>query len=170
MKTVCDFCKTEYCVDPSLRGPVKCAVCGHAWMLAPASRRNAWMTFIAAATAALAAVVFSVVVITRHNVAAAERARPLVATITGTDTVIDAAGVPHFVVSGRIVNRSAEIYGVPDLVIVSYDANDKEIDRQKFMPSATLLDAGGAVDFTHTLSSPAAGVKKITAEIKYEMD
>lgn len=170
MKATCDFCKTDYSIDGNMRGRVACAVCGHEWVLTSSSRRGAWLTFIAAATAALAAIVFSVAVITRHQARVAEQSRPLVATVTDIHSVLDAAGVSHFVVSGRVTNQSAEIYGVPDLIIVSRDANGNEITRQKFMPSATLLDSGASVDFSHTLSAPSDGVKKITVELKEQMD
>ncbi len=153
-------------MESGVRGRVQCAVCGHEWVISPASRRGAWLTFIAAATAALAAIVFSIAVITRHQARAAADARPLVATITNIRSVIDASGVSHFVVSGRVTNQSAEIYGVPDLIIVSHDDTGAEITRQKFMPSATLLDSGASVDFSHTLSAPSDGVKKITVELK----
>lgn len=153
-------------MESGVRGRVQCAVCGHEWVISPASRRGAWLTFIAAATAALAAIVFSIAVITRHQARAAADARPLVATITNIRSVIDASGVSHFVVSGRVTNQSAEIYGVPDLIIVSHDDTGAEITRQKFMPSATLLDSGASVDFSHTLSAPSDGVKKITVEQK----
>ena len=55
---------------------------------------------------------------------------------------------------------------MPDLIIVSRDDTGAEITRQKFMPSATLLDSGASVDFSHTLSAPSDGVKKITVELK----
>ena len=152
-------------MESGVRGRVQCAVCGHEWVISPASRRGAWLTFIAAATAALAAIVFSIAVITRHQARAAADARPLVATITNIRSVIDASGVSHFVVSGRVTNQSAEIYGVPDLIIVSRDDTGAEITRQKFMPSATLLDSGASVDFSHTLSAPSAGVQKTTVEL-----
>lgn len=170
MKAVCDFCKTEYSIDASMRGRVRCAVCSHEWIVSPESRRGAWLMFIAAATAALSAIVFSIAVITRHQARAAAAARPLVATVTDIHSVIDAAGTSHFVVSGRVTNQSSEIYGVPDLIIVSRDENGAEIARQKFMPSATLLDSGASVDFSHTLSAPSTGVKKITVELKDQMD
>ncbi len=170
MKTVCDFCKTEYNTPAGVRGRVRCAVCGYEWIISPAARRGAWLTFIAAATAALAAIVFSIAVITRHQAQTAAASRPLVATVTDIHSVIDAAGVSHFVVSGRVTNQSAEIYGVPDLIIVSRDENGNEISRQKFMPSATLLDSGASVEFSHTLSAASDGVKKITLELKDQTD
>lgn len=170
MKTTCDFCKTEYSVDTSMRGRVRCAVCGYEWILAPANRRGAWLMFIAAATAALSAIVFSVAVIVRHQARSAAESRPLVATVTDVRSVIDASGTPHFVVSGHVTNQAAEIYGVPDLIIVSRDENGVEVARQKFMPSATLLDSGASVEFSHTLSASSVGVKKITVELKDQMD
>lgn len=127
-------------------------------------RRNAFLTFIAAVCALLSAGIFSAAVIARHQVRVANR-RPLVATISEIKTTTDAAGVSHFVVSGRIINQSDEIYGVPDLIIVSRDENGNPIARQKFMPSATLLDPGATTTFSHTLSAPTAGVKKVTVEM-----
>lgn len=162
MKIVCDFCKTEYSVDGVPMSPVKCAVCGHTWTVQRPPRRNAFLVFVAATCALLAAIVFTVVVITRHQITNVQ-SRPLVATVSDVRTVVDAMGVAHFVVSGAVFNRSEEIYGVPDLIIVSYDGDGNIVARQKFMPSATLLDPGASTQFSHTLSAPAAGVKKITA-------
>ncbi len=169
MKVTCDFCKTQYNSPTMPAGMVRCAVCGHTWRVAPPARRGAWLVFVAATCALLAAVVFAAAVISRHQIDAAA-ARPLVATVENVRPVIDAAGAAHFVVSGRITNRSDEIYGVPDLIIVSRDAAGAPVARQKFMPSATLLDAGASVEFSHTLSAPAAGVKKITVELKDQED
>jgi len=170
MKTICSFCKTEYDVASTMRGRVQCAVCGHCWNFVPPRPVRAWLMLIAAGTAALAALVFAVAVITRHQARVAEEARPLVATVTDIHSVIDAAGIAHFVVSGNVTNRSAEIYGVPDLIIISRDENGNEIARQKFMPSATLLDSGASVEFSHTLAASADGVRKITVELKDQMD
>lgn len=166
MKTTCDFCKTEYNVEMARAGRVQCAVCGHIWTASNGNMRGVWLTFFAALTALLAAIVFSIVVVTHHRARTAAAARPLVASVSEIHSVLDAAGTAHFVVSGYVANQSADIYGVPDLIIVSRDENGAEIARQKFMPSATLLDPGASVEFTHTLSAPADGVKKITVELK----
>ncbi len=165
MKIVCDFCKTEYALDNFPASPVRCAVCGHTWVVQRARRKNAWMLFLASICALLSALVFSFVLVSRHQIARHQEMTPLVATVTSVDSVIDAAGTPHFVVHGTVVNRSTEIYGVPDLIIVSLGENGNIIARQKFMPSATLLDAGESVEFTHTLSTPTAGVKQIKAKL-----
>ncbi|MDE6477855.1 MAG: FxLYD domain-containing protein [Alphaproteobacteria bacterium] len=165
MKITCDFCKTEYSLDRAPTSPVKCALCGHTWAVAAPSHRNTLLVFVAALCALLSAVVFAVVVVTRHQVAAAQN-QPLVARVTDIHTVVDAAGVGHLVVSGTVTNQTDEIWGVPDLIVVSRDAAGNVVARQKFMPSATLLDAGGVAHFSHTLSSPSAGVKKITLELK----
>lgn len=164
MKTTCDFCKTEYSLNRAPAGPVRCAVCGHVWTAQAPSRRGAALMFVASLCALLSAAVFAVAVMARHRINTIED-RPLVAQISNVRTVIDAAGAPHFVVSGAITNRSAEIYGVPDLLIVSRDADGRPVAHQKFMPSATLLDAGASAEFSHTLSAPTAGVKKITVEL-----
>lgn len=164
MKITCDFCKTEYSLDRAPTVPVRCAVCGRTWTVAAPARRGAWLTFFAALCALLAATLFSVVVIARHQIDNIQN-RPLVATVSDIKTVVDAAGTPHFVVSGRVYNQSDDIYGVPDLIIVSRDADGRPVAQQKFMPSATLLEPGAWTEFSHTLSAPTAGVKKITVEL-----
>lgn len=120
--------------------------------------------FFAAVCALVSAGVFAFVVIARHNANDTSH-RPLVATISDVQTVTDETGVSHFVVNGTVVNRSDDIYGVPDLIVISRDAAGHEIARQKFLPSATLLDAGASVGFTHTLSVPTTGIKKINVEL-----
>lgn len=160
MKITCDFCKTEYNWTSNRAGPVQCALCGRVWNVRPSQNRASWMLLIAATCALLAALVFTFVVIVHHQ-AHTESDAPLVATVTDVHSVSDAGGVPHFVVSGRVVNNTDEIYGVPDLIIVSYDEAGREIGRQKFLSPASLLDAGASATFTHTLSSSNTGVKNI---------
>lgn len=165
MKTVCNFCKTEYSVDHVPGGAVQCAVCGHIWTVPTVRHKNSFLVFIAAICALLAASIFTIVVITKYKVQNIEN-NPLVAEVSSISTVVDAFGVAHFVVSGRVVNQSQDIYGVPNLLIISRDDHGNVITQQKFMPSATLLDAGDHVEFSHTLSAPTTGVKKITAQLK----
>ncbi len=161
MKTVCNFCKTEYSIDGATSGPVRCAVCGYVWNVTHAPRRGAVLTLFAAMCAALAALVFAAaVMITNHN-SAKKMQQPLVVRVTDTRTAPDAIGVPRFIVTGVVENKSDEIYGAPDLVAISYDANGMVIGRQKFIPSATLIDAGTSVPFSQVLTSPADKVKKI---------
>jgi hypothetical protein len=167
MKATCDFCKTEYNLNSAPASPVQCAVCGHTWTVVVPRRHNLFLVFIAALCALLAAAIFAFVVITRHQVTHVKN-NPLIAQISGIHTVVDAFGTAHFVISGKVINRSDEIYGVPDLLIVSRDEADTIIAQQKFMPSATLLDAGASVEFSHTLSAPTTGVKKVTVELKEE--
>ncbi len=165
MKTTCNFCKTEYTLDCVPASPVQCAVCGNTWTVAAPHRKNGLLIFIASLCALLSAIIFTVVVVARHSITIAQN-EPLVAKITGIDTVVDAFGASHFVINGNVTNRSDEIYGVPDLLIISRDDDNNIIAQQKFMPSATLLDAGASVTFTHTLSASTAGVKKVTVELK----
>ena len=165
MKIKCDFCKTEYALDAHPTSPVKCAICGHTWTVARASKRGAWMTFITALCALLSAIVFTIAVVVQSRINDAAR-KPLVAEILEIKTVSDNNGVPRFSVRGAIVNQTTQIYGVPDLIIVSRDENGKPIARQKFLPSVPLLDAGMTVEFNHVLSSAIDGVKKITVELQ----
>ncbi len=165
MKTVCDFCKTEYTLDAVPKAPVKCAVCGNTWVVHPPVRRNSILVFIAALCALLSAVVFAVVAISQHQIKTI-REKPLVAEIQSIDTITDDNGVAHFVVAGNVKNRSEQIYGVPGLIVISYGEDDKIIDRQKFLPSATLLDAGAETKFLHVLSVPTQNVKKISVDLE----
>lgn len=165
MKITCNFCKTEYTLDRDPAAPVECAVCGHVWTAPVPKRRNSILVLFASVCALLAAGIFAFVAITSHQAKTKEN-NPLVAQISGITTVVDAFGAPHFVVTGRVINQSDEIYGVPDLLIISRDDDGNIIAQQKFMPSATLLDAGEHTEFSHTLSAPTTGVKKITVELR----
>lgn len=165
MNTTCNFCKTEYTLDAAPAAPVQCALCGNTWTVVVPKRKNSWLVLIAALCALLAAAVFAFVIITRHQVTHVKN-NPLVAQISGIHTVVDAFGVSHFVVSGRITNQSDEIYGVPDLLIVSHDDAGNIVAQQKFMPVVTLLDIGETAEFSHTLSASTSGVKKVTVELK----
>lgn len=160
MKITCDFCKTEYTVASRRAGPVQCALCGHVWNVRPSAPRASWMLLFASVCALLAAIIFTFVVIVHHQ-ARTESDAPLVATVTDIHSVLDANGVSHFVVSGHVSNNSDEIYGVPDLIILSYDEMGRVIGRQKFLSPASLLDAGASATFTHTLSSSNSGVKNV---------
>jgi len=165
MKIKCDFCKTEYSIDKAPSSPVKCAVCGHVWNVAVQSRRGAWMMFVVSLCALLSAMVFAIAVVVQSKIKNANP-EPIVAQITEIKMVSDDNGTPHFVVRGAIVNQSTEIYGVPDLIVVSRDDAGREIARQKFMPSATLIESGSSVEFNHVLGTPTDGVKKITVELQ----
>jgi len=164
MKIKCEVCKTEYSVPSDSVGRVRCAVCGNVWHVARASHRNGLMVFFAALCALLAATVFAVAVIVSSRRDDPEK-RPLIATITDVSTTKDESGAPRISVRGTVTNRSDDIYAFPDLSIVLYDVNGSPISRQKFMPSATLLDAGQSVVFSHTLPGDVAGVKRVTVEL-----
>ena len=165
MKIKCDFCKTEYTLDKAPTSPVKCAVCGHVWAVSRPNRRGAFMAFVAAACALLSAIVFTVAVVVRSRMDNAAH-KPLLAEISEIKTITDKDGTSHFVVRGAVINQTTQIYGVPDLIIVSRDGSGNPIARQKFMASAPLLDAGASVEFNHTLTTPTDGVKKITVELQ----
>ena len=165
MKTVCDFCKTEYALDAVPTGPVKCAVCGHTWVVPRPARSNSVLVFIASLCALLSAIVFAVVVLYKNEMHEIQN-HPLVSELNDVTRVTDESGTERFQVTGRVVNRSDQIYGVPGLVVVSYDSDDNVIARQRFMPPATLLDAGDDVSFTHVLSVPIDNVDKIRVKLE----
>ena len=164
MKIKCDFCKTEYNVGGVASTSVKCTICRHTWTVAAAPRKNTWLMFFASLCALLSAIIFTVAVITQHQARMAKRG-PLIAEIINLETTTDDMGATHVVVNGAITNVSDSIYGVPDLYIVSTDDAGRVLAKQKFMPSATLLDSGAAVNFSHILAPQPAGVKKISAHL-----
>ena len=166
MKIKCDFCKTEYTLSKIPATPVKCAICGHEWMVKTPNRKGQFFKFLAALCALLSAIVFSLVVIT-YSHKRAESKSPLVASIVKTELAPDGNGVNHFIVSGIIENRSDEIYGAPNLIIITYDGDGKQINaNETFNPPVTLLDAGARAGFVYTLRAPSAGVKKIVVKLE----
>ena len=165
MKIKCDICKTEYSLPSAPNGAVRCAVCGNVWHCSCSPRRGPLLMFFAAVCALLAATVFAVAVIVTSRSDNPNK-KPLVASITNVETVTADDGSSRVVVNGTVTNRSEDVYGLPDLIIVLHDDKGAPISRQKFMPSATLLDAGQSVRFSHTLSGDISGAKKVTVELQ----
>lgn len=159
MKITCDFCKTEYNMTARPGTAVRCAICGNTWTVPAPARKNAFLMFFASLCALLSVIVFVVAVIVTHK-PDPERDAPLVARVTGHEVVITDDGARQLAVSGIVVNQTADIYGMPDVMIVLRDADGRIIAQQKFMPSATLIDAGATSDFRYTLSAP------VTSDIK----
>ena len=164
MKIKCEVCKTEYSLPNAPTGAVRCAVCGNVWRVQSGSRRASFMVFFASICALLAATIFAVAVIVSSRRDDPEK-RPLVASIDKVETVTESDGAAHIRVNGTVTNRSDDIYGLPDLIIVLHDASGAPISRQRFMPSATLLDAGQSVRFSHELNGDAGAVKKVSVEL-----
>ena len=167
MKTICNFCKTEYNLDKFPNVPVKCAVCGHVWMPRRPLRQNSVMKFIAALTALAAAFVFSFVVIVGFQNDRANK-KPLLANIDEKNVriVVDENGNNRIFVSGNITNNTDDIYGLPNIIIISYDAFDNILSRQVFLPPVTLLDSRTTVTFNHMLSVDPVNVKRVSVELK----
>ena len=165
MKVKCEVCKTEYSVPNAPNGNVRCTVCGNIWRVCPKNRRSGLLVFFASLCALLAATIFAVAVIVTSRRDNPEK-RPLVADITDVSTITESDGTERIVVRGTVTNRSDDIYGFPDLTIILYGADGSPISHQKFMPSATLLDAGQSVVFSHTLSGNVTGVKRIAVELQ----
>ena len=168
MKITCDFCKTEYNVNARPGASVRCAICGNTWTVAAPTRRNTFLMFFASLCALLSAIVFVVAVVVTYRPSKQDK-EPLAAILTGHQVVTNDAGVKQLVVSGKITNQTMDIYGVPDLVIYLRDADGRIIATQKFMPSATLIDAGGVSAFKHVLSAPVtSNIKSIDVKLLTE--
>jgi predicted Zn finger-like uncharacterized protein len=163
MKIKCDVCKTEYNLPTKTSGDVRCAICGHTWTVKVKKNRSGLMVFFASLCALLAATVFAVAVIitSRHD---DSNKKPLVAVVDDIQTVTT-NGVEQMVVRGTVTNRSDDIYAFPDLAIVLYGEDGSVIGRQRFMPSATFLDVGQTVGFTHKLSGDVSGVRRVGVEL-----
>ena len=166
MKTVCDFCKTEYILEHAPSTPVKCAVCGHVWMPRKQISQKTMIKFIAAICALIAACIFSFVAIV--NLSGSGKNQPLVTKIDEKNihTIVDEKGDNRIFVSGDITNTTDDIYGLPNIIIVSYDAQGNVLSRQTFMPPATLLEAKTTVTFNHVLSVDPTNVKRLSVELK----
>lgn len=163
MKIKCDFCKTEYSGQFPPTGPVKCIVCGHTWVPPRQHRRGPLMVFLASLCALLSAIVFTIAVVARQKIDAV--AEPLIARATAVRAGTDDAGNARLMVDGVVENVSDEIYGVPDLIVIAYDAHDNIIAQQKFMPTATLLDAGGHSQFSYMMSISPTGVRRVSVRL-----
>ncbi len=166
MKITCDFCKTEYTMEKTPSTAVKCAVCGHVWTPRIPFRQNATMRFIAALSAFIAACIFSAVVI--FNLSDGSSKKPLITTIDEKNihVVTDDTGAKRIFVSGDITNTTDDIYGLPNIVIISYDEHDNVLSRQAFIPPVTLLEAKTTVTFNHMLSVEPTHVKRLSVELK----
>lgn len=165
MKITCDFCKTEYNMTARPGSSVRCAICGNTWTVAAPARKNAFLKFFASLCALLSVIVFVVAVIITYR-PNPDRDAPLVARVTGHTVIKNEDGVRQLVVSGIVQNQTMDIYGMPDIMIILRDADGRTISQQKFMPSATLIDAGGVSNFKYTLSAPVTSdIKKIDARL-----
>ena len=166
MKTVCEFCKTEYSLERVPNIPVKCAVCGHVWTPRVPLQQKTFIKFIAAVCAFIAACIFSFVVIV--NFSGNKKQQPLVTKIDEKNihTVLDENGNKRIFVSGDITNTTDDIYGLPNIIIISYDATGNILSRQSFLPPATLLESKTTVTFNHMLSVDPTNVKRLSVELK----
>ena len=166
MKVTCDFCKTEYTLDKIPNTAVRCAVCGHVWTPHVPFRQKAMIKLIAAICALIAACVFCLVVVL--NLSNDTKNKPLITKIDekNVHVVTDENGAKRLFVSGDITNTTDDIYGLPNIVIISYDANDNVLSRQAFVPPSTLLEPKTTVTFNHMLSVDPTHVKRLSVELK----
>lgn len=166
MKITCDFCKTEYNLDKIPGTPVKCAVCGHTWLPHRPFYQNTTMKFIAALCAFVVVCVFCFVVIVNfHN---KPKTNGLIAKINkeSVHVITDKNNEKRLFVSGDITNNTNDIYGLPNIVIVSYDGLNNVLSRQTFTPPATLLESKTTITFNYILSVEPVNVKRVAVELK----
>lgn len=166
MKITCDFCQTEYNIDKMPSTAVRCAVCGHVWTPHIPFREKTTMKLIAAICALIAACVFCLAVV--FNFSDGTKNKPLVTKIDEKNihVVTDENGNNRIFVSGDITNTTDDIYGLPNIVIISYDEHDNVLSRQAFVPPSTLLEPKTTVTFNHMLSVDPVHVKRLSVELK----
>jgi hypothetical protein len=140
-------------------------VCGHVWTPRVPFKQKALIKFIAALCAFIAACIFSFVVVVNMG---AKKNSPLVTKIDEKNihTVLDENGNKRIFVSGDITNTTDDIYGLPNIIIISYDAAGNVLSRQTFMPPATLIESKTTVTFNHMLSVDPTNVKRLSVELK----
>lgn len=168
MKAICDFCKTEYNLTKMPNTPVKCAICGHVWVPHKHfSSKSVWLKFFVVLSALVAACVFSFVAIVKFQNNAIKK-KPLIASINEKTIhlIKDENGENRIFVSGNITNNTDEIYGLPAIIIVSYDVANNVLSRQAFTPPATLLEPKMTVTFNHILDVNPTNVKRVSVELK----
>ena len=167
MKITCDFCKAEYTLSKIPNGQVKCAVCGHVWTPCRSLRQNSFIKFMSALCALLAVCVFCFVVVFLFK-GNEDKNKPLMAKINENDIrmVKDDIGNNRIFVSGNITNTTDEVYGLPNVIIISYDANGNMLSRQTFLPPATFLESKTTVTFNYVLSVVPTEVKRLAIELK----
>ena len=167
MKITCDFCKTCYTLSRAPNGPVKCAVCGHTWTPYRPLIGRTIIKFIAALCALISVCVFAFVVVAVVN-NRAEKRKPLVASMDEKNVRVikDENGKDRIFVSGNIKNNTDEVYGMPNIDIVSYDVKDNVLSRQTFLPPATFIEGKTTITFNYVLSVDIANVKRVSVELK----
>lgn len=162
MKVECDFCKTEYELKKFPKGMVKCAVCGNTWLPHKPVWQNTLLKFIASFCALIAACVFAFAVMITYKDNKADK----------KTVYVDQASIQsvvqnnHVSVSGYIVNMSEDLQGLPNVVIISYDAANNVLSNQSFLPPATFVEPKTTVAFNYTLSVNPVDVKRVAIELK----
>lgn len=165
MKIKCDFCKTEYTLNRMTNKYVKCAICGHVWAPQTNTYKSVWVKFCLSVCALLAVVCFCFVALTVYKTQSMKR-KPIVAMITENKVKTDEDGKLYILVSGMLKNQTNEIYGVPKIVLNSFDKNKEQISSQVIEPPATFIDPKTSITFSQKLFVNPESVKKLTIEIK----
>ena len=167
MKITCAFCKTEYTLNTKPNTPVKCAVCGHVWTPRFPFRPRTTLKLVVAICAFIAACLFSFVAIISSSGSLSDN-KALVVTLDEKNIhlVTDENNNKKIFVSGDITNNSDDLYGLPNLVVISYDADNNVLSQQTFTPPVTLLEAKTTVTFNHTLSVDPSNVRRVSVELK----
>ena len=167
MKIICDFCKTEYNLDRIPGVPVKCAVCGHTWMPSRPFYQSATIKFVAALCAFITVCIFAfVIMVNFHNNRLKKQTLSAGIDEKTVHLIKDENGANRLFVSGHITNNTDDLYGIPNVIIVSYDVNNNVLSRQTFMPPSTLLESKNTITFNYILSVDPTNVKRVAVELK----
>ncbi|MDR1207109.1 MAG: zinc-ribbon domain-containing protein [Rickettsiales bacterium] len=165
MKIICPVCNAEYAANLPNARAVKCACCGKVWT-PPKKNGGSFLLIFASICALLAAAIFSATIVLKHHAGNISRNAPLTVKLEPVRQISDANGLGHWVVSGRISNRTDKIQGIPNFVIAMKNKDGDTIAVQKFLPPAPLLDAGESVEFKHTIAESVPEARKFGIEFE----
>ena len=139
MKTVCDFCKTEYILERAPSTPVKCAVCGHVWMPRKQISQKTMIKFIAAICAFIAACIFSFVAIVSFSGNGRNQALVTKIDEKNIHTILDEKGEPKEILCSYIPQSKSgnDTSGIKVKGVIQWvnadDAKDIEIRKYGYL-------------------------------------
>ena len=157
MKISCPFCKVEYSASVAGGRRVRCAVCGHVFI--PVIKKSTnflmWATSI---IMVLAAAIFVFAIAIKY-LGPVGQAAPLV-----IENIVAEPDHRNWIISGQIRNASAQIQGVPEIVIHIKDASANILHSTRFTPPAPIMHTGEFLNFRFTLTQIPPGKSQISVE------
>jgi len=174
MKLTCPFCQTEYSADMTPGQRAICVCCGHI-LVAPRKTKTGFLLWLAAICLVLSATIFITVAAMQHwprlnqitERWLSSSRRPVAALtveVAPVQIIVGDTGNAYWVVSGRIVNNSENLQGIPDLIVSKRNDAGDTISTQRVSPPIPVLAVGESTQFRYTLATPGPDAKQIAVE------